>query len=163
MNYIVMDLEWNGGYSRYTHGYFNEILEIGAVSLDESMTVRSEFQVLIRPSSGGHFPIGATNDRHYQDEAAKGIPFTEAMPAYSGGSVESRHDSHLSQTDLHMMEENCRFFFMDRNAFLFWSVTLIFRRIAREKWHFHRPSSWGWKRLAADWKSMRRERIIIGR
>ena len=28
MKYIIMDLEWNGGYSRFTHGYFNEILEI---------------------------------------------------------------------------------------------------------------------------------------
>ena len=27
MKYIVMDLEWNGGYSRFTHGYFNEIFK----------------------------------------------------------------------------------------------------------------------------------------
>ena len=42
-----MDLEWNGA---MTHaGYFDEIIEIGAVALDDSMTVTSEFQTLVNP------------------------------------------------------------------------------------------------------------------
>ena len=47
MKYIIMDLEWNGA---MTHaGYFDEIIEIGAVALDDSMTVTSEFQTLVNP------------------------------------------------------------------------------------------------------------------
>lgn len=34
MRFVVMDLEWNGAYCRQTRGYFNEIIEIGAVRLD---------------------------------------------------------------------------------------------------------------------------------
>lgn len=113
MNYIVMDLEWNGGYSRYTHGYFNEILEIGAVSLDESMTVRSEFQVLIRPSLvEGISRLVRQMTGITKEEAAKGIPFTEAMRRLQQW-IDGKPAVILtwSQTDLHMMEENCRFFY----------------------------------------------------
>ena len=42
-----MDLEWNGATTQ--DGYFNEIIEIGAVALDESLTVTGEFQSFVRP------------------------------------------------------------------------------------------------------------------
>ncbi len=47
MKYIIIDLEWNG--NQTADGYFNEIIEIGAVSLDENMNVTGEFQHLIKP------------------------------------------------------------------------------------------------------------------
>ncbi len=47
MKYIIMDLEWNGA-TTYA-GYFDEIIEIGAVALDDSMNVTSEFQTLVNP------------------------------------------------------------------------------------------------------------------
>ncbi len=47
MKYIIMDLEWNGA---TTHsGYFNEIIEIGAIALDEQMNITGEFQTLVAP------------------------------------------------------------------------------------------------------------------
>ena len=42
-----MDLEWNGATTR--SGYFDEIIEIGAVALDDSMNIISEFQTLVSP------------------------------------------------------------------------------------------------------------------
>lgn len=42
-----MDLEWNG--NQTTNGFFNEIIEIGAVALDGSMTVTGEFQSFVNP------------------------------------------------------------------------------------------------------------------
>lgn len=56
MQYIVMDLEWNGGYSRKAHGYFNEIIEVGAVRLDESLQVTDRFHAAIRPVVAASFP-----------------------------------------------------------------------------------------------------------
>ncbi len=35
MNIVVLDLEWNGAYSRKLRGFINEIIEIGAVKLDK--------------------------------------------------------------------------------------------------------------------------------
>lgn len=31
MNIVILDLEWNGAYSRRLHGFINEIIEFGAV------------------------------------------------------------------------------------------------------------------------------------
>lgn len=48
MKYIIMDLEWNG--SNTDSGYFNEIIEIGAVALDNSMAILGEFQSFVKPN-----------------------------------------------------------------------------------------------------------------
>ena len=37
MQYIVMDLEWNNVYSIKRGGFMNEVIEIGAVRLDEQL------------------------------------------------------------------------------------------------------------------------------
>ena len=37
MQFIVMDLEWNNTYAKKANGYINEIIEIGAVKLDEDI------------------------------------------------------------------------------------------------------------------------------
>ncbi len=47
MKYIIMDLEWNGATT--SEGYFNEIIEIGAVAMDDSMNVTGEFQSFVNP------------------------------------------------------------------------------------------------------------------
>lgn len=49
MKYIIIDLEWNGTFSGKLGHYFNEIIEIGAVMLDEDLDVVSEFSALISP------------------------------------------------------------------------------------------------------------------
>ena len=35
MHYIVMDLEWNNTYAKRIKGFINEVIEVGAVMLDE--------------------------------------------------------------------------------------------------------------------------------
>ena len=47
MKYIIIDLEWNGASTQ--EGFFNEIIEIGAVALDGTMTVTGEFQAFVAP------------------------------------------------------------------------------------------------------------------
>ena len=49
MQYIVIDLEWNGSYSKKTHGYFNEIIEVGAVKVNEQMRIVDTFRAAIKP------------------------------------------------------------------------------------------------------------------
>lgn len=49
MKYIIIDLEWNGTFSGKLGHYFNEIIEIGAVALDEKFDVISEFSALVSP------------------------------------------------------------------------------------------------------------------
>ena len=49
MQYIVIDLEWNGSYSKKAHGYFNEIIEVGAVKVGEGMQIIDTFRAAIKP------------------------------------------------------------------------------------------------------------------
>lgn len=45
-----MDLEWNIGVKPTDKGYFDEIIEIGAVKLDESLNIVDKFTSLVRPT-----------------------------------------------------------------------------------------------------------------
>lgn len=49
MNYVIFDLEWNNAYSYKTKTGMNEIIEIGAIMLDEGLRVVDSFKQLIRP------------------------------------------------------------------------------------------------------------------
>ena len=52
MKYIVFDLEWNQGYSSKEESYKSlpfEIIEIGAVKLDESFNIIDSFHRIIKP------------------------------------------------------------------------------------------------------------------
>ena len=52
MDFIIMDLEWNNTYARKTKGFINEIIEIGAVKLDENLNFKDKFSCLVRPQIG---------------------------------------------------------------------------------------------------------------
>ena len=47
MKYIILDLAWNG--SNTDKGYFNEIIEFGAVALDDDLAIVGEFQSFVNP------------------------------------------------------------------------------------------------------------------
>ena len=49
MNYIIFDLEWNNGYNHALHKYLNEIIEIGAVKLDDKLNIKETFKQLVIP------------------------------------------------------------------------------------------------------------------
>ena len=51
MTAIVLDLEWNGAHCPAIGAYFNEIIEIGAVKLDDHMRIVDEFQMTVRPTA----------------------------------------------------------------------------------------------------------------
>lgn len=52
MHYIIMDLEWNNTYGRKINKFINEIIEVGAVKLDEELNVVDTFSSLIRVQIG---------------------------------------------------------------------------------------------------------------
>ena len=55
MSYIILDLEWNASYSTRLHGFVNEIIEFGAVKLDESYQIVDTFSVMVKPKIGKRF------------------------------------------------------------------------------------------------------------
>lgn len=49
MEYIVLDLEFNAAYSKTRHRFVNEIIEFGAVKLDEQLNIIDKFSELVAP------------------------------------------------------------------------------------------------------------------
>ncbi|MBR2715665.1 MAG: exonuclease domain-containing protein [Ruminococcus sp.] len=52
MNFVILDLEWNGAYSKKSHKFVNEIIEFGAVKVDEQFNILDSFSMLISPQIG---------------------------------------------------------------------------------------------------------------
>lgn len=50
MRYIIIDLEWNNGYSKEHHCFLNEIVEIGAIMLNDQLEIIDTYTQLIKPS-----------------------------------------------------------------------------------------------------------------
>lgn len=47
MNFVILDLEWNGTYSRRIKSFINEIIEFGAVKVDEQLHIIDTFEALV--------------------------------------------------------------------------------------------------------------------
>ena len=52
MDFVILDLEWNGSYSRKMKKYINEIFEFGAVRVNDKMEIVDTFSMLIKPQIG---------------------------------------------------------------------------------------------------------------
>ena len=112
MAYIILDLEWNGAFSKKAHGYFNEIIEIGAVKLDAQMHPVSRFGVVICPTVSRKLTKWVTGLTNITDETLRdGLSFEGAMAsleAYIGKEPATLLT--WSNTDLLVLLENFRFF-----------------------------------------------------
>ena len=49
MKYVILDLEFNGAYSKKKHKFVNEIIEFGAVKCDEKLNIIDTFSALVTP------------------------------------------------------------------------------------------------------------------
>ncbi|MDR2753862.1 MAG: exonuclease domain-containing protein [Oscillospiraceae bacterium] len=88
----MLDLEWNLVYSAKIRGYINEIIEIGAVMLDERFCQVSTFSVLVKSSIGRRLQNHVremTNISH--KDLANGTPFPEAAAQFRNWIGEREH------------------------------------------------------------------------
>ena len=49
MQFVILDLEWNTAYSRQKKCYVNEVIEFGAVMLDENLEIIDTYSSFVRP------------------------------------------------------------------------------------------------------------------
>ena len=111
MNYILLDLEWNSAYSSAHKKFINEIIEIGAVKLDENLQETDSFRQTIRSGLtrrlSGRFKrlTNITNE-----EMRAGLPLTEGLRRYGEWVGQDDITMTWSNTDLYVLLENCRLF-----------------------------------------------------
>jgi len=83
MVYIILDLEWNSVYGAKIRGWINEIIEIGAVMLDENLKEVGVFSALIKPQIGKRLQNRVKEMTHIsRDELDGGVPFAEATARF---------------------------------------------------------------------------------
>lgn len=107
-----MDLEWNGGYTKKAHGYFNEIIEIGATRLDDRLQVVDGFHELLRPVVTSKLSDIVTDLTNITAEELKdGASFPLAVLRLKQWiGPEPTVLLTWSTTDLLVLIENCRYF-----------------------------------------------------
>lgn len=108
MFYVIFDLEWNNAYDYKLGKGINEIIEIGAVKLDEKLNIVDTFKQLIKPR---HSKLSSRFKRltHISAEEINenGIPFADAVEDFSRWS--GRENSVFmswSNSDLYVLTDN---------------------------------------------------------
>lgn len=83
MQYIVFDLEWNNVYGRKIQGFINEIIEIGAVKLDEDLNEISSFSSFVKPCIGKKLRGSVKKLTNItNDDVLGGEPFTQVFAEF---------------------------------------------------------------------------------
>ncbi len=110
MEFIILDNEWNTTYRKINGKCFNELIEIGAVKLDEQLNEISRFSVLIRStftkklSSRFQRLTNITTDEMKEN----GMSFLEAVELYSEWAGKDAVTLTWSNSDLYVLLENFR-------------------------------------------------------
>ena len=83
MNFVIMDLEWNNSYGYKTRAFVNEIIEIGAVKLDENLDEFSSFSCFVKPQIGKKLRSNIKRLTHISnDDVRLGYLFNDAITEF---------------------------------------------------------------------------------
>lgn len=107
---VILDLEWNSVFSRRKKGYINEIIEFGAVRVDDGMHVVDRFSCLVHPQVTKRLNSVTAGLTHITDDAlSQGTTFMRAVSRFrrwAGDCVIGTWGS----GDILTLIENCRYF-----------------------------------------------------
>ncbi len=126
MDFVILDLEWNGSFSRRRKKYVNEIIDIGAVRLSGKLERVDSYSMLITPQIGKKLNKYVEELTHISiDELEQAQhTFTHALSKFN----EFAHDSVIltwGTTDILTMMSNCEYYLHDsRPPFLKYYVDL---------------------------------------
>lgn len=107
MKYIIFDLEFNSGKNRRTGTAINEIIEIGAVMLDESLNEIDSFSKTVRPALTVYLNKHVKQLCSITDKELKSASgFNEVIDKFMRWCGNDCIFSSWSNTDLYVMLEN---------------------------------------------------------
>lgn len=110
---VIMDLEWNNVYGKKIKGFFNEIIEIGAVKLDEDLNICDEFTCLIKSQVGKNLRHNTKEITHLTfDDLQKGVSFSKAVSMFKKwiGDTENALIMSWGDGDIRVFCDNCKYF-----------------------------------------------------
>lgn len=110
MNYVILDLEWNGCYSKKMNGFINEIIEFGAVKVDEKMNIADKFSAIVRPQICKKLKNSVSELTSLTNEqVSHGCPFTYALSKFRKFAKDCIIMT-WSTSDLYALIQNCNYY-----------------------------------------------------
>lgn len=110
MEFVILDLEWNGAYSKKLKGFINEIIEFGAVRVDEQLNIKDTFEALIRPQVGKKISGKIKTLTSITNEDLEGgLQFMQAVSRF-GKWARDTIIMTWGTSDILALIENCRYF-----------------------------------------------------
>lgn len=120
MNYIILDLEWDSTYYVKEHRFFNQIIQIGAVKLDEKLNLVDTFQVTVKSSISKKLSKRFTELTGITKEMMEqGVPLCSAVEAYNKWAGADNIMLTWSTSDLYAIYENVKCILENKVAFNF--------------------------------------------
>ncbi len=115
MKIVILDLEWNTAYYRKEQRFLNEIIEFGAVKLDERLRVTDEFQMFVRAQVSQKLRGSVKQLTHISNEQLRqnGHSFAEVVKSFTRWAGHNALILTWSTTDLYTLMDNCRCFLGD--------------------------------------------------
>ena len=107
MNYIILDLEWDSTFFKAQKRFINQILQIGAVKLNENFDIVDTFEVTVKSAISnkvtGRFArlTGITNE-----VMRAGVPFEKAVEEYNAWVGENTVTMTWGNSDLYTIVSN---------------------------------------------------------
>lgn len=133
MNYIVMDLEWNqspNGKDGVLKSIPFEIIEIGAVKLNEKQEILSQFSELVQPQIYTELDQNVSQIVHISiDELKKGSPFPQVIERFlkwCGDDVIFCTWGPMDLVELQRNMKHYEFPTLDTKPFFFYDVQKLF-------------------------------------
>jgi inhibitor of KinA sporulation pathway (predicted exonuclease) len=109
LNYIIFDLEWNNAFNYALQKSMNEIIEIGALKLDEKLNIVDSFKQLIKPQLSKKLTSRCKNLTNITNEEIKkdGVAFEDAIADFARWS-RGKDNVFLSwsNSDLYVLSSN---------------------------------------------------------
>ncbi len=107
MHYIILDLEWDSTYFPKQKRFINQILQIGAVKLNETFELVGTFDVTVKSSiskkvTGRFAKLTGITTQIMLD----GVPFDSAVERYNAWVGENTVTMTWSNSDLYTILEN---------------------------------------------------------
>ena len=109
MHYIILDLEWNSAYCPWQKRFLNEIIEFGAVKLDENLKEVSRFQCFVRSKLTKRLRSRVKGLTHITNEEMRsGVTIEKAIKDYTAWSGDDTITLTWSNTDIYVLVDNLK-------------------------------------------------------
>ncbi|MBO5726691.1 MAG: exonuclease domain-containing protein, partial [Clostridia bacterium] len=114
MNFIILDLEWDSAYCKKKNGFINQIIQIGAVKLDENLNFIDNFNRTVRSSVSKKVTKRFTELTGITTEdMLSGIPLDSAVSEYNEWVGDDFVTLTWSNSDLYAIISNVKFLLSD--------------------------------------------------